>query len=245
MTDHRREPDFAYDTEPGSWATEDDVPTEVDPQTEQEREEESRKGALFFENFLRSLDLKHLRERRQRELVRDRHSNARDFVAYTSPATAPPRAASCDGAPRAKVLLEPGTGDRTAPTVVLEPIRPSRRRPLGAVVMVAGVVGVWLFARSRSVPPEPNTISVPTANLPASAATAQTLAAVRPVLPAEHATERSAEPTAAMMRSDRPWQKKSDRAPLAPLHTATPTEALAASSTPRGSDPIGERIVSW
>jgi hypothetical protein len=245
MTDERHEPDFAYDTEPGPWGAEDDAPTEVDPQTEKEREEESRKVALFFEKFLRSLDLKHLRERRDRELVHDCNSNVRDFVAYSSESHAPARATKHDRTPRSKVLLEVGTDDRTAPTVVLSSKRPLRWR-LWVLVLGAGLVGAWwLLARTRAVSSEPQAVSRPTANLVQSAGTTQPLAALRPAASAHGETERSSEPAATVMRSEKPWKKTPDRAVSAPVQTVAPTGVGSASSPPSGSDPVRERIVSW
>jgi hypothetical protein len=245
MTDERHEPDFAYDTDPDIWGADDDAPTQVDPQTEREREEEGRQVALFFEKFLRSLDLKHLRQRRDRELVHDRNSNVRDFVAYASESHAPARATKHDRPPRSKVLLEGETDDRTAPTVVLPSTRPLRWR-VGVLILGAGLVGVWwLLAGTRAVSSEPQAVSRPTANLVQSDGTTQPLAALGPAAPAHAETERSAEPAATVMRSERPWKKTPDRAASAPVHTVAPTGVGSASSPASGSDPVRERIVSW
>ena len=245
MTDERHEHDVAYDTDPGLWGADDDAPTEVDPQTEREREEESWKVTLFFEKFLRSLDLKHLRDRRDRELVHDRNSNVRDFVAYASEATAPPRATKHDRTPRSKVLLEMETDDRTAPTVVFPSARPLRWR-LGVLVLGAGLVGAWwLLAPTRAVSSESQAVSRPTANLVQSAWTTQPLAASGPAASAHAETGRSAEPAPTVMRSEKPWKKTPDRALSAPVHTEAPTGVGSASSPPSGSDPVRERILSW
>jgi hypothetical protein len=147
VTDHGRKYDLDHDTDPGVWDGGDDSPTEVDPQTERERAEESQHVVEFFERWCRSHDLARLGARRQRELVFERHSGTRDFVVYASPPTAPPRATRDMHANASKVQVGAGMDDRTAPTLVLPSRRPARWR-WGVVLFAAGLATMGAVAFS-------------------------------------------------------------------------------------------------
>jgi hypothetical protein len=241
MVEHDRKYGPEFDTDPGAWNGEDDCPTEVDPQTETQRVEERRQVVEFFDRFLRSLDVRRLRERRARELVSARTSGGRDFVAYVAAAAFPPSGAKGVRLDPPKVALAPEATDRTAPTVVLRSRRPIRWG-WGALVMAAATAVVCsLGARARTVSLAPPIVSAEAPTGATPSVDPEPLAAA----PVENSAELTAERPTAAVKAEKPWPRKPD--PRAP---ATPARKLAApegppSSTPTGPDPMAERIVPW